>query len=81
MSIFSAKRLTLSDALCCLVLVFCGLSALADLTGNAGLWTLGGAVGPARWTIAMVALLALALLAKRNGNGGPFVRAEEYEKK
>lgn len=60
---------------CCLVGLFgCLLVVLSDLTGNHGLWTLGGAVGPARWTVLLFVLLFIGLGVQvwRNGGDGPF---------
>lgn len=59
--------------LCTGVLLLCGLSAIGEVTGNKGLWTLGGEVGMARATIACISMLAVAILLLATGNGsGPF---------
>ena len=53
----------------------CVLVVLSDVGNLKDLWTLGGAVGPARWTVLLFILLAVAILVQvlRNGSGGgPF---------
>lgn len=47
----------------------CALVILSDVAKLHDLWTLGGAVGPARWTIALFVLLAIAVLAQCLRNG------------
>jgi hypothetical protein len=71
------NRDRISQACCLLVLFGCVLIVLSDLAQLKDLWTLGGPVGPARWTVLLFVLLAIAILAQALRNGdSPFKELE-----
>ena len=62
-----------------LCIVASGFSFIGEVSGNQGLWTLGGVVGMSRWTIMAFALCGIGFLAA--GGNGDSRRLDELEQR